>query len=312
MLATSSDAPPRGDGWQHEVKWDGVRAIVDIHDGQVHVTTRSGQDISARLPEITESHLRDFDDLLLDGELVALRDGRPDFRAVMQRVAPGGGPWSRGGVAGEAQALPVTLMLFDVMRAAGTDVTKLPLRSRRELLTSAGLGSGSVLVPAAYDDADAIWAATRADGIEGVVSKRMDSPYREGVRSDEWLKAVHRRSDTFVVIGWRPITGTTGTVGALLIAEPTPDGLVYRGRVGTGLAGGAGKQLLEWLTPAPKCPLATSELAPEDIPGTHWVRPDIMVEVAFLERSSGGRLRAPSYKGLRLDLPAKGSGEIDG
>ena len=203
MLATPTPHVPCGPAWRHEVKWDGIRAIVTVRGGEVTIATRSGADCSARFPEITGSHLRDFDDLVLDGEIVALTNGRPDFRAVMHRLAPGGGrSRMRAASPDEAAALartPVQLMTFDVLRAAGHDVIALPWSARRELLDGAGIGgsgddgssatASAIQVSPAHDDGDALLAATRDAGLEGVVSKRVDSPYRPGVRSEDWLKS---------------------------------------------------------------------------------------------------------------------------
>lgn len=319
MLATPTPHVPCGPAWRHEVKWDGIRAIVTVRGGEVTIATRSGADCSARFPEITGSRLRDFDDLVLDGELVALTNGRPDFRAVMHRLAPGGGrSRMRAASPDEAATLartPVQLMTFDVLRAAGHDVIALPWSARRELLDGAGIGGSgddgssatafAIQVPPAHDDGDALLAATRDAGLEGVVSKRVDSPYRPGVRSEDWLKSVHRTRETFVVLGWRPVDGTVGALGAILVGKWADGELVYRGRVGTGFSAAAGRALLEWLTPAPEPAVPRDALAAEDAVGTHWVRPEILVDVTHLGRSSGGRLRQPAYTGLRLDIAAR-------
>ena len=316
MLATPASAVPTGAAWRHEVKWDGIRAVVTVRSGAVSIATRSGADCTARFGEITDSPLRDYDDLVLDGEIVALADGRPDFRTVMHRLAPGAGRSRMSATslddASRMARTPVQLMVFDVLRVAGHDVIALPWHTRRELLEGAGLerpGAPSIRLPATHDDGAALFAATRESGIEGIVSKRVDAPYRPGVRSEEWLKSVHRSAETFVVAGWRPVAGTQGQVGAVIIGEwdetgpaasAHPPPLRYRGRVGTGFSGASGRALLEWLTPAPSPPF--DDVPAEDAQGTHWVVPEILVDVEHLGRSAGGRLRQPSYKGLRLDL----------
>lgn len=307
MLATAASAPPRGDAWRHEVKWDGIRAIVTVRDGAVTISTRSGADCTARFPEITGSHLADFDDLVLDGEIVALVDDVPDFRTVMHRLAPGGGRARMSATSAEDAArmarTPVRFMAFDVLRAAGHDVVTMPWSSRRALLAGADVSDpGIIEVPDAYDDGAALFAATREQGIEGIVSKRIDAPYRPGVRSEDWVKSVHRQADTFVVGGWRPVAGTQAQVGAVLVGEVTDGKLRYRGRVGTGFSATSGRALLEWLAPTPECPFTADDLPPEDVIGTHWMRPEIAIDVTHLGRSVGGRLRQPAYKGLRLDI----------
>ena len=302
MLASPTATPPHGDNWRHEMKWDGIRAIVTVRNGQCRIQTRSGADASAAFGEITHSHLTDFGDVTIDGEIVAFVNGKPDFRAVMHRLSPGYG--RAGGSADPVAAqAPIALVCFDLLRAAGQDITSLPWHARRELLDGAGFAGGAVHVPGTFDDADALLAATRDDGIEGIVSKRIDSTYRPGVRSEDWLKYVHRQTDSFVVVGWRPLAGSVGTLGSILIGEVADGELIYRGRVGTGFSKSTGDRLLEWLTPAPGPAVSDLDRVPaEDLDGTHWVTPSIVVDVEFMDRSANGRLRQPAYKGLRLDL----------
>lgn len=300
MLATATATPPTGDEWRHELKWDGVRSIVTVRDSKVRLETRSGNDCTARFPEITTSHLADFGDLVLDGEIVALVAGRPDFGAVMHRLNP-----RARGASGPSDAVGgarIEFMAFDVLQAAGQSIVGLPWQERRNLLEGIGLESGHIRVPPTFTDGDALLASTAAEGVEGIVSKRVDAIYRPGVRSEDWLKSVHRQNDSFIIAGWRPLEGRTQGVGAIIIGEFVGANLVYRGRVGSGFSARSSSALLEWVTPAPKPPFPTSSIPPEDLSGTHWVTPQVVCDVEFLGRSSGGRLRQPSYKGLRLDL----------
>ena len=336
MLASPTPTPPTGPLWRHELKWDGVRAIVRVESSRVTIATRSGKDCTRSFPEITESGLADFSDLILDGEIVALVNDRPDFSAVMHRLSPRV-PHMRASAAvspavpardRDAERTPaagtVVFIAFDILAAAGHDVTALPWHQRRELLEGIGLDDlGAVQVPPVFDDPGALLAATAQAGLEGIVSKRLDAPYRPGVRSEDWLKSVHRTSDSFVIAGWRPISGQNVTVGALLLAEPIfndrPNAAsnsepgdsresqtvrwLYRGRVGSGFSKAASSQLLEWVTAASASPFGPDQDVPvADQVGTHWVRPELVCDVEFLGRSAGGRLRQPTYKGLRLDL----------
>jgi bifunctional non-homologous end joining protein LigD len=144
--------------------------------------------------------------------------------------------------------------------------------------------------------------ATRAQGLEGIVSKRVDSPYRPGQRSAHWLKFAHRFRGSYVVGGWRPQTGTTDRLAALLVGEPTPDGLLYRGRVGSGIGAKQSRQLAELLGPLarPSKPFV-DEVPRVDAQGTTWVEPAVVVDV---DTHGAGyeRLRQPSYQGVRSDL----------
>jgi bifunctional non-homologous end joining protein LigD len=154
-----------------------------------------------------------------------------------------------------------------------------------------------------YDDGNVLMEATRAQELEGIVSKRKSSRYVFDRRCEEWLKFPHRPSASYVVGGWRPETGTKDRLGALLVGEPTPDGLLVRGRVGSGVAGKAALRLKELLDPlsCPEHPF-TATVPREDALGTVWVEPTLVVDVVSLGFTPQGRLRQPAYVGVRSDL----------
>jgi len=305
MLATRGTSVPTGPEWTHEVKWDGMRVLVDVHEGAVTVRSRNENDVTAGFPEL--SGLGSFlggRDVLLDGELVAFAGGVPTFGALAERIHVR----DPRRVAQLARATPVTLLVFDVLRLDGRDVCELPLSERRVLLASLSLGDVHWQTPPAYDDGPMLLEATRQQGLEGVVSKKLASRYVPGRRTTDWLKFPHRDSASYVVGGWRPETESTTRLGAVLVGEPGPDGLRYRGRVGSGIAGKAGQRLLELLTPllADASPFA-DEVPAVDAKGTVWVRPEVVVDVASLGFTPGGRLRQPSFAGVRTDL---GAGDV--
>jgi bifunctional non-homologous end joining protein LigD len=158
-------------------------------------------------------------------------------------------------------------------------------------------------VPATYDDGDMLFKATEQQGLEGIVSKKRSSLYFPGRRSADWLKFPHRPTLSYVIGGWRLETDSESRLGAVLVGQPTREGLSYRGRVGSGIAGKTGRRLLEVLTPletdaAPFC----DEVPAIDAKGTTWVQPRIVVEIASLGFTPGMRLRQPSYLGIREDL----------
>ena len=221
-------------------------------------------------------------DALFDGELVAFNAaGKPDFRAMR-----------KGGKA--------LYVIFDVLRLDGRDLTGLTWEQRRERLESLrdGLDPGWH-VPEVYDDGALLWTATREQGLEGVVSKRRDSTYRPGVRSNDWRKRAHRHRGTYVVGGWRPQVGTTDRLAALLVGEVTPAGLAYRGRVGSGITAAHGRLLKELLVETGSSPFV-DEVPKVDARGTHWVEPTLMVEVDT-HGVGYDRLRQPSFQGIRTD-----------
>lgn len=295
MLATRGDHVPTGPGWVHEVKWDGMRLLVEVRDGRTRLTSRNGNDATAAFPEL--AHL-DLPDLVLDAEAVAFVDGRPDFGALATRIQRSG-----RGARMRAEVVPVTLLAFDLLALEGRDLTGEPLARRRELLESLGLADDLVQVPPVYDDGPMLLEATRAQGLEGIVSKRLDSRYAPGVRSRAWLKFAHRPRTSWVVGGWRPETGSTTRIGAVLVGEPTPHGLVFRGRVGSGIAGRTGVALKELLEPLAVADSPFTEPLPRlDAAGSRWVRPEVVVDVESLGFAANGRLRQPSFQGVRSDL----------
>jgi bifunctional non-homologous end joining protein LigD len=300
MLATRGTHVPTGDGWTHEVKWDGIRLLAEVTDG-ARLWTRNENDATIAWPEI-ESAAPDRD-LLVDGEVIALNSqGLPDFGVLQDRMHV-----RRASTAErKAQQLPATFMAFDLLRLDGRDLHRLPLVERRALLTGLvddGVVAGTWQVPPAYDDGAMLFDATCQQGLEGIVSKRLASRYEFGQRSPHWLKFPHRRRSSYVVGGWRLETGSTNRLGALLVGEPTADGLVYRGRVGSGIAGARGPALRELLEPLTRTGSPFVDEVPRvDALGTRWVEPTVVVDVEALGLSSQQRLRQPSYRGVRPDL----------
>ncbi len=299
MLATRGTTVPTGPGWSHEVKWDGMRVLGQVRDGRLRLTSRNENDVTSAFPELAGlAALAGGRDLLVDGEVVAFSDGRPVFGALVDRIH------LRDRRAERAAAVrPVTLLVFDLLALDGLDVTSLPLADRRAALEALELDGAHWQVPPTYDDGRALLEATRTQGLEGVVSKRLTSPYRTGQRSEDWLKFPHRPTLSLVVGGWRPEAGSGARLGALLVGEQTADGLVYRGRVGSGVAGRAALKLSELLLPlrVDRSPFL-DPVPPEDADGTTWVRPDLVVEATSLGLTPQQRLRQPAYLGVRTDL----------
>ena len=304
MLATRAQRVPTGPEWVHEIKWDGMRVLADIHAGRLTLTSRAGNDVTAAYPELAPL-AQVYDDVLLDGEIVVFEQGRPSFSALAERMHVRD---PRKALALSASR-PVTFIVFDLLRLFGSDVTAAPWRARRDLLERLALSGPRWQVPPTYDDGVELHAATAEQGLEGVVSKRRESAYTPGRRSPDWLKVPHRSLVSAVVGGWRPETGSTGPggaarLGAVLVGVPGADGLHFIGRVGSGLAGRAGATMRAALEPlaTDSCPFV--EVPREDAAGARWVRPELVVDLRSLGESSGGRLRQPSYIGIRTDLTA--------
>ncbi|WBB77871.1 non-homologous end-joining DNA ligase [Micromonospora sp. WMMD882] len=305
MLATTGPLPA-GPDWTYEFKWDGVRGLADISGGHQRLYARSGVEITAAYPELAT--LRDQapdDDVLLDGEVVLLgASGQPSFTALAERMHVR----DRDKAARLAAVAPVTYMIFDLLRLRGADLTGWPYARRRAALEELGLGGPRWAVPPAFPDGPATYAAAGEHGLEGVLAKRVDSPYRPGVRSPDWVKVKLEVTGDFLIGGWRP---GVRRIGGLLVGAPRPDGrLAYRGRVGGGIGAALERALLAELEPlrAPGSPFAAGEVPREDARGAVWVTPRVVVEIKYSQRTPDGRLRFPRVLRLRPDKPPE---EVD-
>lgn len=298
MLATPGPLPT-GPGWAYELKWDGVRVLVDVGPDGFTMTSRRGNDVRAAYPEL--SGLADAGrDMLLDGEVVALVDGRPSFSALQSRMHVR----SAGQARRLAATMPVTYFVFDVLRLYGVDLTARPYVERRSTLDRLELSGPHWTVPPAFDDGPATVTAARQNGLEGVVAKRLAAPYRPGVRSGDWIKVRIGNRQEFVVGGWEAGEGgRAGGIGALLLGYYDDAGqLLYAGQVGTGFTARKLVELGRRLAPLrrPAMPFATM---PADVRGRvlTWVEPELVVEVEFAEWTPEGRLRFASFQGERND-----------
>jgi len=300
MLASPGTVIPHGPDWVHEIKWDGMRVLADVADGRLRLSSRNENDVTATFPELSTLAGPGMpDNMLVDGEVVALDAGLPSFSALAERMHVSNDRRARR----LAVSRPVTFMAFDVLRLAGVDLTRQQLVQRRATLEAMGLAGPHAQVPPTYEDGLALQTATLEQGLEGVVSKRLSSRYSPGRRSPDWLKFPHRTSRSVVIGGWRLEADRANRLGAVLVGQPTPDGLAYLGRVGSGLAGREQERVLSALQGrgAETSPFA-DEIPPLDAQGTQWVRPDVVIDVQSLGLSAQGRLRQPSYRGLRPDL----------
>ena len=294
MLATAGELP-LGAGWRYELKWDGVRAIALCAGAPVKLYGRRGNEVTAGYPEL--AGLGFATDAVLDGEIVVMdATGRPSFRDLAERMHVR----DRNKAARLAVANPVTYLIFDVLRVGDLDVIDVPYLERRRLLDELNLTGEHWLVPPSFDDGEATRAASREYGLEGVVAKRAAAGYRPGVRSPDWVKVKSDRTGEFVVGGWRP---GARAIGGLLVGVPAPGGgLTFRGRVGGGISAAAERELSGVLNPlvASSSPFAQA-IPREDSRGAIWVRPEIVVEIKFGERTRDGRLRFPRFVRLRPD-----------
>ena len=296
MLATRGRTVPSGEDWLHEIKWDGYRALVEVRDGSVRLTSRTERDMSAAFPEF-EALAALPDRVVLDAEIVVFQDGAPTIHGVAERFQV----QSRQRALRLAESHPATLMVFDVLECLGQSVLNEPLEERRRLLDALPIGETEVArISPTYPEGAALLEAARAQSLEGIVSKRRRSIYRPGVRSLDWLKFPLREQASFVVGGFRWERGGA-RVGSLLIGEPVDGGLAYRGRVALAVPARTERAVAEQLqsTRAATSPFLE---VPTEESGSEWVAPTIVVDVEFLDRTPDGRLRHPVYVSQRRDL----------
>ena len=302
MLATPSQhegVPPAGANWLHEVKWDGMRVLADVRDGEVQLFSRNETDVTVTFPELHPMAGR-LADAHVDGEVVAMVDGVPSFAALAERMHVR----DARRAAALAERVPVTFLAFDLLRLYGVELARRPIEERRASLERLDVGEGAWQVPPSYQDGAALAQATLEQGLEGVVSKRVGSRYQPGRRSPDWVKVAHRTCETVVVGGWRPKTGTRHRLASLLVGLPDGEGrLTFLGRVGSGLTATMTADLTRVLNPLSRGDSPFSQQVDrEDAVGTTWVEPVVCVDVRHLGHGANGRLRQPVVRGLRADL----------
>jgi len=302
MLATAAEPGELRErsGWRYEMKWDGFRAIARISGDEVTLTSRNGLDLTPTYPELSVLADAVRGDAVLDGEIVAPdENGVPRFSRMQQRA----GLTSPRDVDRARRAVPVKLYLFDLLEIDGESLAALPYTERRRRLERLVKPGEFVMVPPdAGDDLDSALATSLELGLEGVMAKRADSPYRLGRRSRDWLKLKHTLTQEVVVGGWRRGKGLRAdTVGSLLVGVPDGGVLRYAGRVGSGFTDRDLDRLRERVDAlaADENPLVG--VPREDSRDATWVSPQLVGEVEYGEVTPDGRLRHPVWRGWRLD-----------
>jgi bifunctional non-homologous end joining protein LigD len=297
MLATLAEEVPRGAGWEFEVKWDGYRAIATVSGGETVLTSRKGNDLTARFDHVAKEIAKAVKtpDCVLDGEVCALdEEGRSSFSA-MQQGKPG---------------TPLVYYAFDVLEVDGEPLVDLPLVERHKRLAALlDKRNRTVRLSESFDDGNALYQAATEQHLEGIMAKRLDSKYAIGRRTRDWIKVKTHGEQEFVIAGYTKGTGRrASSFGSLVLGVYQGDELVYVGNVGTGFDSREIDKLLDKLRPlrretspfreVPKMP----KVRRTDV---IWVEPELVCEVEFAEWTHDGRLRAPAYLGLREDKSAR-------
>ena len=298
QLATLVDHVPAGNGWMHEIKFDGYRALAAVSGKTAVIYTRSGLDWTDKFqPLVNELVALDLPSCLIDGEIVAYgKDGNPDFSALQAVLKRGHGSQK-----------PVDLLAFhafDLLRLNGEDLRPLPNIERKERL-EALLGHARPPLHVAdhvIGAGEKLFAAMCGAGQEGIIAKRIDAPYR-GERTRSWVKVKCTLRQEFVVLGWTKSTAKGRPFSSLLLGQRESDALVYKGKVGTGFDGDTLDMLARRMRPiAREQPAA--QVPRTDARGAHWVAPQLVAEIAFAEFTADGHVRHGSFIGLREDKEA--------
>jgi bifunctional non-homologous end joining protein LigD len=302
MLATPARAAPGNETeWGAEAKWDGARVLAYVSGGTVVLRGRSGGDVTGSYPEVAAALGRAAGTrtVVLDGEITVFDGDRPSF-AMLQRRMHVARP-----APGLVAAVPVTYVAFDLLWQARS-LLRSPYAQRRALLDDLGLAAEHVSVPPAFPgQARALVDASRDLGLEGVVLKRLSSPYQPGQRSGDWLKIRHLAAADVLIGGWLPRAGARSHLaGSVLVGTSGPAaGLDYLGSVGSGFAEAELRDLTARLLALERPDSPFADLLPADVARrARWTNPVLAAEVAYRELTPAGRMRHPVWRGLRPAL----------
>jgi len=301
MLSETSEKVPMGSEYLYEVKWDGIRALIALEDGQVRIRSRNHNDITAQFPELhaVDKAFRATNGLF-DAEIVCLdKSGKPDFKKVIHRLMNTG----ETNIQKNSKASPVHCYIFDCLYLDGRPLVNEPLEKRKEFLADALKPDTPYRVSEIVDDGKSLFEAAREHGLEGIMAKRKDGKYLPGRRSDLWQKVKVRNTVDCHIIGYTPGKGNReATFGSLQIAEMVDGELHYRGKVGTGFDDAMAKQILAEVkklkkTRQPK--LHGGKIVDEKV--TNWVEPSLVAEISYAQITRDKMYREPVFVRLKPD-----------
>lgn len=303
MLARLGQLPPPAEDelFGYEMKWDGARALGYVNDAALRLVSRNGLDVTAAYPELGPLPAAVRGNTVLDGEIVALDErGVPSFAALQPRIHQR----DPDRVAALARSTPVSYLIFDVLHVDDASTIDRPYVERRDLLSrTVAAGERWSVPPHSVGDGATAFRSSRERHLEGVVAKRLASAYEPGRRSRDWVKVKNFRTQEVIIGGWRPGEGRRADmIGSLLLGVYDNAGrLVYVGHVGTGFTDETLRDLTARLAPHERSDSPFDEVPRPHARDAHWVDPALVGEVQYTEWTSDGRLRHPSWRGLRPD-----------
>jgi DNA ligase D-like protein (predicted ligase)/DNA ligase D-like protein (predicted 3'-phosphoesterase) len=297
MLAQLANKPFSDKDWIFEVKWDGFRAIAYVNE-DFSLRSRNGKELRRNFPELEELK-QQTQGMVLDGEIVILNEGKVNFQALLER--------SKGSYQTAADfrsnRLPAVYVVFDILEHNGKSIVDLPLKERKKILKASVKETAHVLLADFVEEkGEDYYKAVLAKGLEGVVAKKKDSPYEQGIRSGNWLKIKKLHSCDCVIFGYTKGTGARGkTFGALLLGLYDKEGSpIYVGKVGTGFSQDTLKTLSETFQKL------KTDIAPfkADVPAeVTWLKPELVGEIEYQVVTEDKRLRMPRFQRIRNDKP---------
>ncbi|HET6527887.1 MAG TPA: non-homologous end-joining DNA ligase, partial [Balneolaceae bacterium] len=282
MQAVSVDEPPKGD-YVYEVKWDGIRALIALEDGQIRIRTRNQNDITKQFPELQDAGALRATCGLFDGEIVCLDEqGKPSFQKVIHRMKRS----DKSAIERLSKTQPAYCYVFDCLYLDGRPITKEPLLWRYEWLNDSIKTGTNYRMSEMIEDGEALFKAAKEHGLEGIMAKKKDSQYLPGKRSDFWQKIKVRHTVDCVVIGYSKGKGDRSKYfGALYMAERKDDELVYRGKVGTGFNEQSIREVYEELEKIDRVKKPSDPMVPDEKKAV-WVEPKVVIEITYARMSS--------------------------